>query len=184
MFVDWQGVIMVFIRRIFLAVVASFGVGHVAAVAEPATVPFVDVERYMGTWYEIASFPKGFQFGCTATQADYSLLENGRVQVENSCRLFYPTGFKYGVKGEARVVNPDTNAQLKVKFFWAEGDYWVLDLADDYSYALVGSPDLDSLWILSRTRSLDGSVVEQLTQKAESLGFDTSRLKMTKQPTE
>ncbi|RZA19930.1 MAG: hypothetical protein EOP10_18860 [Proteobacteria bacterium] len=173
---------MSFIRGVFFSVVMSMGLGQAVASAEPATVPFVDVGKYMGTWYEIASFPKGFQFGCTATQADYTLMENGNVHVENSCKLFFPGGLKYGVKGEARVVNAETNAQLKVKFYWAEGDYWVFDLAEDYSYALVGSPDFDSLWILSRARTLDQGVVDQLTAKATSLGFDASRLKFTKQP--
>lgn len=153
------------------------------ASAEPETVPFVDVEQYMGTWYEIASIPKIFQLGCTATTAEYTLQDDGTVEVYNSCKLFGFRGPNYAVTGEARVVDTETNSKLKVNFFKLfNGDYWIFDLADDYSYVLVGSPDFDSLWILSRTRQLDASIVEELKAKAEDLGFDIRRLKMSKQP--
>lgn len=155
------------------------------ATATPETVPFVDVERYMGTWYEIASIPKIFQFGCTATTAEYTLKDNGTVEVYNSCKLFGLKGPNYAVRGEARVVDTETNSKLNVNFFRLfNGDYWIFDLADDYSYVLVGSPDFNSLWILSRTRALDDTIVSQLKAKAEGLGFDIGRLKMSKQPHE
>lgn len=170
------------LRSLFLSaslIVSSF------AFAAPATVPHVDVERYMGTWYEIESIPKIFQFGCTATTAVYTLKDNGNVQVDNSCNLFTFKGPSYAVKGEAKVVDTESNSKLKVTFFKLfTGDYWIFDLADDYSYALVGSPDFDSLWILSRTRTLDESTVDMLKAKAEELGFDVSRLKSSKQPAE
>lgn len=153
------------------------------AAAAPETVPFVEVERYMGTWYEIASIPKIFQLGCTATTAEYTLQNDGSVEVYNSCKLFGFRGPNYAVTGEARVVDAETNSKLTVNFFKLfDGDYWIFDLAEDYSYVLVGSPDFDSLWILSRTRQLDPSIVEELKAKAESLGFDVGRLKMSKQP--
>jgi len=151
----------------------------------PATVPFVDLERYMGTWYEIEAIPKVFQFGCTSTTAEYSLQKNGTVAVGNSCNLFGFKGPHYGVTGEAKVVDADTNSKLSVTFFKLfTGDYWIFDLADDYSYALVGSPDFDSLWILSRTRTLNESTVDMLKAKARELGFDVSRLTVSKQPAE
>lgn len=155
------------------------------AQSTPETVPFVDVEQYLGTWYEIASIPKIFQLGCTATTAEYSLKDNGKIEVVNSCRLFTPRGFPITLKGEARVVDEETNSKLAVKFFGSnEGDYWIFDLAEDYSYVMVGAPDFDSLWILSRERTLDSQIVEELKAKAEGLGFDTSRLKSTRQPAE
>lgn len=155
----------------------------VMAQSVPQTVPYVDLDRYLGTWYEIASIPKFFQFGCTATTAEYSLKDNGNIEVHNSCRLFTVNGLNYSVKGEAKVVDASTNSKLSVNFFnLFDGDYWVFDLAEDYSYAMVGSPDFDSLWILSRERSLDDAIVNELKDKAENLGFDVSRLKTSKQP--
>ena len=98
------------------------------------TVQKVDVKRYMGKWYEIASFPQRFQKGCSCTVAEYTLNENGTVKVDNSCTAY---GKKKQSIGKAKVVDKETNAKLKVSFFrpfW--GKYWIIDLADDYSYAV------------------------------------------------
>ena len=101
----------------------------------------VDLTRYLGTWYEIASFPQRFQRGCTATKATYSLRADGDIDVVNQCRKGSPTGKEDVAKGRARVVDRVSDAKLEVSFFrpfW--GDYWVIDLAPDYSYAVVGHP--------------------------------------------
>ena len=87
----------------------------------------VDLNRYLGTWYEIARFPHRFQKGCFATQATYSLLEEGRIGVLNQCRKGGLEGDLSTAKGKAWVVDRETNAKLKVRFFWPfSGDYWII----------------------------------------------------------
>ena len=144
-----------------------------------ATVQKVDVERYMGKWYEIASFPQRFQKGCSCTVAEYTLNENGTVKVDNSCTAY---GKKKQSIGKAKVVDKQTNAKLKVSFFrpfW--GKYWIIDLADDYSYAVVGHPNREYLWILSRTPEMDKQVYDDIVARAEAKGFDVSMLNRTVQ---
>ena len=111
------------------------------------TVAHVDLSRYLGTWCEIASFPQRFQRGCTATTAIYTPRDDGKIDVLNRCRKDALDGPEKSAHGPARVDHA-TNAKLEVSFFrpfW--GDYWIIDLADDYSYAVVGHPGRDYLWI-------------------------------------
>ena len=141
------------------------------------TVQKVDVKKYMGKWYEIASFPQRFQKGCSCTVADYSLNENGTVKVDNSCTAF---GEKKQSIGIAKVVDKETNAKLKVSFFrpfW--GKYWIIDLADDYSYAVVGHPNRKYLWILSRKPEMDSATYNAIVERVKTKGFDVSMLKVT-----
>ncbi len=143
------------------------------------TVQKVDVKRYMGKWYEIASFPQRFQKGCSCTVAEYTLNEKGTVKVDNSCTAY---GKKKQSIGKAKVVDKQTNAKLKVSFFrpfW--GKYWIIDLADDYSYAVVGHPNREYLWILSRTPEMDKQVYDDIVARAEAKGFDVSMLNRTVQ---
>src|SRR5512141_3275960 len=111
---------------------------------ELQTVQRVDLGRYVGTWYEIANFPQSFQRGCTGTTATYTLREDGDIDVLNRCRKGSLDGEEKSALGRARVVDRSTNAKLEVGFFrpfW--GDYWIIDLSDDYSYAVVGHPGRD-----------------------------------------
>ena len=146
---------------------------------ELETVPKVDVQRYMGKWYEIASFPQSFQKGCSCTVAEYELMDNGKVRVTNSCDA---KGKRKVAKGKAWVTEKSTNAKLKVSFFWPfSGKYWIIDLADDYRYAVVGHPNRDYLWILSRTPQMDAQTYRQITERAKAKGFDITRLQKTRQ---
>lgn len=143
------------------------------------TVQYVDIEKYMGKWYEIASFPQSFQKGCSCTTADYDLMENGKVVVVNSCNT--PEKRKVST-GKAWVTDEETNAKLKVQFFWPfSGKYWIIDLADDYSYAVVGHPNRDYLWILSRTPKMDKQTYDGILERVTAKGFDTSKLTVTDQ---
>ena len=146
-------------------------------------VPSVDVEQYMGTWYEIANFPMRFQEGCTGTTATYAL-DGDQVSVVNRCFKDSLDGEEEVAKGRARVVDTETNAKLEVSFFrpfW--GAYWIIDLADDYSYAVVGHPDRSYLWILSRTPQLDEQVYAGILERlVDESGYDLSNLKVTEQP--
>ena len=149
------------------------------------TVERVELSRYLGTWYEIASFPQSFQKGCTATTANYSLREDGEIDVLNQCRKGSLEGKQDSAKGRARVVDRTTNAKLEVSFFrpfW--GDYWIVDLGEDYEYAVVGHPSRDYLWILSRTRTLPTERYKQIIQRLVGQGYEVSRLVRTQQPAE
>jgi len=146
------------------------------------TVPSVELNRYLGTWYEIASYPMFFQRGCTATQATYSLRSDGLIQVQNKCRKNSLEGPWKSAEGVAKVVDQDTNAKLKVKFFLFWGDYWIIDLGKDYEYAVVSEPRKKYLWILSRTRQMEKELFDDIGYRLKEKGFDLKRLQMTLQP--
>jgi apolipoprotein D and lipocalin family protein len=145
------------------------------------TVDYVDLNKYSGKWYEIAAFPQSFQKGCHNTTAEYTLHEKGHVTVENRCNKNSIDGKESYIKGKA-FVDPGTgNAKLKVQFFWPfKGKYWIIDLADDYSYAVVGHPNRKYLWILCRTANMDESLYNQILENLQQNNFDTSRLVRTK----
>ncbi len=147
------------------------------------TVSHVDLSRYVGSWYEIAAFPQRFQRGCTATTATYRLRPDGDVDFLNRCRLGSVDGPEKSALGLARVVDRTTNAKLEVSFFrpfW--GAYWIVDLASDYSYAVVGHPGRDYLWILSRTPTMPEATYREIVGRLEAKGYETSRLVRTVQP--
>ncbi|MDZ7848966.1 MAG: lipocalin family protein [Owenweeksia sp.] len=144
------------------------------------TVDEVALDRYAGTWYDLAHLPQSFQKGCKCVTADYSQ-ENGYVKVINTC-VNQESGKTNEVKGKAFPVEGTGNSQLKVQFFWPfKGDYYIIALEDNYSYALVGSPDRESLWILSRRPEPAALLMKEYLNKAEELGFDTSKLEYTDQ---
>jgi apolipoprotein D and lipocalin family protein len=146
------------------------------------TVPHVDLQKYAGKWYEIASYPQRFQKGCHCTTAEYTLTDKGYVIVENKCNKDSVNGKISGIKGKAFVVENSGNAKLKVQFFWpVRGKYWIIDLADDYSYAVVSHPNRKYLWILSRTPKMDGVIYERILSRLREKGFDLTKLKVTPQ---
>ena len=144
----------------------------------------VDLDRYAGRWYEIASIPQRFQRGCVATAATYTLLPEGRIRVENECRNESFDGDIRRVEGVAWLKDPsESNAKLQVQFFWPfYGDYWIIELDRDYRYAVIGHPSRDYLWILSRSRTMDPAVYEMLLERIEERDFDVDRLNLTAQP--
>lgn len=147
------------------------------------TVSHVELSRYLGTWYEIANFPQSFQRGCTATTATYILRDDGDIDVLNGCRKGSLAGEAKSALGRARVVDRITNAKLEVSFFrpfW--GDYWIINLADDYSYAVVGHPGRDYLWILARTPTMPEATYQNIVARLQVQGYETSRLVRTLQP--
>ncbi len=153
-----------------------------AEIADPPTVASVDIDRYDGLWYEIARYPNSFQQDCQGVTAEYTQRPDGKITVLNTCRQ----GNARSAEGVARVVDGSNGAKLKVQFApewvpFASGDYWVLDLADDYSHALVGAPSGKYLWILSRTPDLPEETYAAITQRAEALGYDTAPLQRTGQ---
>lgn len=146
------------------------------------TVPYVDLGKYAGKWYEISSIPQRFQKGCFCTTAEYSESDKDFLIVENRCNKGSLTGKQSYIKGKAFIEANSGNAKLKVQFFWPfRGKYWIIDLADDYSYAVVGHPNRKYLWILSRTPGMDDVLYQQITSRVKAMGFDISKLKLTKQ---
>lgn len=143
------------------------------------TVAYVDLKKYAGKWYEIASFPQTFQRGCAHTTAEYTPTNGGYVIVENRCDK---NGKQASVKGKAFVEPNSGNAKLKVQFFWPfRGKYWIIDLANDYSYAVVGHPNRKYLWILSRTPQMRDEIYQAIVERIRQNGFDDSRLNRTAQ---
>jgi apolipoprotein D and lipocalin family protein len=151
------------------------------------TVESVDLDRYVGEWFEIARYPNRFQQKCVGdVRATYTRRADGRIDVVNRC---HTASGETSAAGVAKIVDARTSAKLKVRFApaflsllpFVWGDYWILGLADDYSWALVGSPDREYLWILSRTRELDAERLAAAMQAARANGFDTVRLERTSQ---
>ena len=137
-------------------------------------VPYVDLKKYLGKWYEIAHLPFRFEEGCSDITATYSLREDGSISVLNECKK---NGKVKRAKGKAKVVDKNTGAKLKVTFFWPfYGDYWIINLGNDYDYAVVGTPNRKYLWLLSRTPQMDDKLFSQLTELAKSKGFDVTNL--------
>jgi apolipoprotein D and lipocalin family protein len=137
-------------------------------------VPHVELEKYLGKWYEIAHLPAKFEEGCSDITATYGLSKDGSVTVLNECKR---NGKVKVAKGKAKIVDKSTGAKLKVTFFWPfYGDYWIIKLSDNYDYAVVGTPNRKYLWILNRTPEMDGKLFSQLTEFANSKGFDVQKL--------
>ena len=145
------------------------------------TVKSVDLNKYVGKWYEIALFPQRFEKGCNCSTAEYSI-EKDYVKVVNKCNRGGVNGKLTGVTGKAFAVKESNNSKLKVQFFWPfKGDYWIIELADDYSYAVVGAPNRKYLWILSRTPKMDDVIYNELLQRISKKGFDITKLVKTNQ---
>jgi apolipoprotein D and lipocalin family protein len=137
-------------------------------------VSHVDLEKYLGKWYEIAHLRFRFEDDCTDITATYRLSEDGNVSVLNECLR---DGKLKRAKGKAKVVDMNTGAKLKVTFFWPfSADYWIIDLGKDYDYAVVGTPNRKYLWILSRTPRMDEGLFSQLMESARLKGFDVNSL--------
>ncbi len=157
--------------------------------AQLPVVPSIDVSRYQGKWYEIARLPNSFQEKCAGdVTATYSQLDGGKLKVTNECRR--RNGKLARAEGLARLANKSgPNSKLKVRFApawlgWIPlvwGDYWIIELAPDYSYSVVGTPDRKYLWVLSRSSHMDDAVFRSIVSRASDKGYDTARLLVTRQ---
>ncbi len=152
-------------------------------------VPEVDLNRYAGTWYEIARLPNWFQKKCVGdVTATYTLLANGHIKVVNRCRK--ENGRVIEAVGRAKRARDDgPNTKLKVRFApgflsilpFVWGNYWIIDLAADYSYAVIGEPNRKYLWILSRTPTVEETAFQEILERIEEKGYDLTGLIKTKQ---
>ena len=152
------------------------------------TVEKVELDKYLGVWYEVARKPLYFQNKCDRdVTATYTLNENGNVVVDNRC--YTKEGNLTQSIGEAFIENAPFNSKLKVSFLpeairwlpFGRGDYWVLKLDENYQMVLVGEPRRKYMWVLSRTPQPDQAVVNEYLEYAKSLGYDLGDVIHTKQ---
>jgi apolipoprotein D and lipocalin family protein len=145
---------------------------------DKTVVKELDLEKYLGTWYEIARYDHRFERGLVGVTANYSMRDDGKIKVLNS-------GYKGGLLGEfseaigkAKIPDPENEpAKLKVSFFWIfYGDYYVLELDENYQWVIIGSSSDDYLWILNRTPQMDNNVYHQCLDKLTKRGYDVSGL--------
>lgn len=164
------------LRLLLLALFPLFA--HADEPASVTTVSVVDLPRYLGRWYEIASFPMFFQRRCLGdTTAEYAQPTPDAISVTNRCRT--EDGF-IEAKGKAKVVPDSGNARLKVTFFWPfSADYWIIGLDPDYRWAVVGHPNRKTLWVLARTPQLAEADWFAARKTAEAQGYDLSALRIT-----
>jgi apolipoprotein D and lipocalin family protein len=180
--------VKILLTAISTIVVTQITFGQEMPVQELKVVPSVDLQKYKGTWYEIARLPNSFQKACAGdVTATYSLDEDG-IEVVNKCRK--ENGEMTEAKGRARRASDEgPNTKLKVRFApailsflsFVWGDYWIIDLAPDYSYAVIGEPKRKYLWILSRTKKLEEVTLIGILGRIRQNGYDTTRLMMTNQ---
>lgn len=164
-------------RVLWLGAALAIGACGASHASPPQVVPHVDLARYLGVWHEMARYENRFQGpDCLNVTAEYTLRDDGDIGVLNTCRDA-AGNVTETADGRAYVADTATNAKLRVTFFWPFfGDYWIVALAEDYSWVIVSEPSRDYLWVLTREPVTGGPLKDELVARAASLGFDTSRL--------
>ena len=140
-------------------------------------VKSIDIQRYMGVWYEIARFPHKFEKNLVGVTATYTMNPDGMITVENAGHFLTLGGKIEKAMGKAKFAGKEHNGHLKVSFFlFFYADYFIMDLDDDYQWALIGSSSDKYLWILSRTSTMKEETYQMILDKARSLGYDLANL--------
>ena len=149
------------------------------------TVEVVDLNRYAGTWYEIARLPNSFEKGLECVTAQYEIRDDGKISVTNQGRPIEDRNKVKSAEGIAWVPDADYPGRLKVRFFWPfAGNYYIIHLDENYSYSLVGDPSRKYLWILSKTKELDNNIYIKMIETAKDHGFETEKIIKVKQDCE
>lgn len=169
---------MHFIKTALVAMIAF----SVDAIAEPVTVPVVDLAQYVGRWYQISANPTPFQVGCHCSQQTLTAQADGNVAVYNSCNLTAIDGKLTDIRGVATSTDKATNARFTVDFNlpW-NGDYWIVGLAPDYSWAAVSDSKGDVLYILAKAPTMTPEAYNAAVTAAAAARVDTSKLEQTVQ---
>lgn len=146
------------------------------------TVVHVDIDRYLGKWYEIARLPNSFEKGLICCTAEYSIREDGKIKVLNSGHPENNPEKIETATGKAWLPDANITSRLKVQFFWPfRGDYYIFHLDDDYQNVLVGAPNRKYLWLLSRTPVIEDTLYYELMEIAKTNDFDVSDIYKTPQ---
>lgn len=144
---------------------------------DKTVVKELNLEKYLGTWYEIARFDHKFERGLEGVSANYSMREDGKIKVLNSGYKGSLDGKKSEAVGKAKIPNPEVPSKLKVSFFlFFYGDYFVMELDKDYQWAVIGSSSDNFLWILSRTPQMDADIYKKLLKNLTDRGYDVNKL--------
>jgi lipocalin len=161
---------------------ASFATSQSQNNLNTTTVKDLDLNRYLGTWYEIARFPHSFEKNLQGVTATYSLRKDGKIKVLNQGYKGSLDGKKSVAVGKARIPDPSNPARLQVSFFlWFYADYLVMELDPGYQWAMIGSNSPNFFWILSRTPQMDPVLYDKLIANAKERGYDTSRIQKVEQ---
>lgn len=170
-------------KKLVLFLSLVFSISAFAKPTPPAlpTAIDVDVARYIGKWYTITSLPQFFTRNCEGQTAEYGIINDKTISVQNVC--YKENGKKTDINGKAVVVDAPNNARLVVTFdsFWTrlfkvKGEYVIIKLSEGYDTVIVGSTDRKSLWIMSRTPSIDPETLVEYKKYAKDLGFATDKL--------
>ena len=149
---------------------------------DKTTVKELDLNRYLGTWYEIARFPHSFEKDLVGVTATYSLRPDGKIEVLNQGYKYMLDGEKSSIVGKAKIPDSLQSGKLKVSFFWFfYGDYYVMELDKDYQWAIIGSSSEKYLWILNRKPQMDNELYIELLERLKKRGYDVSKLIKVKQ---
>ena len=152
---------------------------------DTTTVKDVNIDRYLGKWYEIARFPHSFEKGLAGVTAEYSYRDDGKIRVVNSGYKGSLDGKFSRAVGKAKIPDEDHPGRLKVSFFlFFYGDYYILELDEDYQWAMIGSSSPKYFWILSRTPQMDEETYRMLLDQARERGYDLDQLIRVEQPGE
>ena len=144
---------------------------------DKTTVKELDLNRYLGTWYEIARFPHSFEKDLVGVTATYSLRPDGKIEVLNQGYKHSLNGEKSSIVGKAKIPDILQPGKLKVSFFWFfYADYYVFELDENYQYAMIGSKSPGYFWILSRTPQMDLPTYNRLLEKARKRGYNLDKL--------
>ena len=164
--------------RILAAVALSLALAAPVLAAAPEPRKPVDPARFTGRWYEVARLPSPYQKGCFGSTFDWVRTKEGGLDVVVACRVGSPTGRAKVQRGKATVLDPKTNAKLRVSFMGglASAEYRVLDRADDYSWILLGTSGGRYMWVLSTRPKLSEGLREQAIARARSLGYAVDKL--------
>jgi apolipoprotein D and lipocalin family protein len=170
-----KGILLIFAGLlVFLGIAAADG-------RPLGTVAHVDLNRYIGKWYEIARYPNRYEKKCAGeVTAEYSLESSGKIGVTNSCLM--SDGKPEVSRGWAKIEDKNSNAKFAVTFFWPfYGKYWIIDLGPNYEYAVVGEPSREYLWILSRNPKMPDDLYNAIVGRLHSQEYDPAKLERTPQ---
>lgn len=164
-------------KKNLLFLIAMLMMSSAQSQKSPSVVSKVDLNRYKGLWYEIARLPNFFERKLKCTSATYILREDGRITVLNKGNYLSDPEKSTSSKGVAWIPDKKYPAKLKVQFFWPfTGDYWIMDLDQEYRYVLVGDPSAKYLWILAREKKMDEQTYQMLLKKAIDNGYNVKSI--------